>query len=66
MEGQGNVDERISGNKLIVEAMKGTYFDAWRSFLKNYGSVGKILVLISKRFIVDAMIFLIWMNRYRL
>jgi len=62
----GNVDEMISSNKLVIEATKGTYFNAWRNFLKNYGSVSKILVRISRTFVVNAMIFLIWRNKYRL
>ena len=61
----GDIDGRISGIKLIVEATKGTYFDAGRSFLKNRRSVGKIFILIAKRFVVDAMIFLICLIIYR-
>ena len=61
----GNVDERINGSKLVVKAMKGTYFDARRSFLENCRSVGKIFLLIAKRFIADAVIFLICLNIYR-
>lgn len=60
-----NVNGMIIGNELIAEATKKTYFNAGKSFLRNYGSAGKIILLIARKFVVDALVFLICQKIYR-
>eukprot|EP01018_Ginkgo_biloba_P014393 Gb_41727 [translate_table: standard] len=63
--GDGDVGGMIIGSKLIAEAMKRTYFDAKRSFLRNHGSTGKIIMLTARRFVVDALVLLIHWSIYK-
>eukprot|EP01018_Ginkgo_biloba_P036399 Gb_35261 [translate_table: standard] len=63
--GDGDVGGMLIGSKLIAEAMKRTYFDAKRIFLRNCESTGKIIVLTARKFVAEALVLLICQSIYK-
>jgi len=62
---ENGVVEKIGGNKIFEETMRGTYFNIRRNLLKYYGSITNILILITMGFVYDVMRFSICKNMYR-